>query len=628
MSKPHKNDPSGVPTRPVLGPDDEVVHVPKGQSKLRFLLTLGLMLFVLVIFVVGDQLMSTFGGGPSRGGDYMTWEHPTAGIQRLQYPDFVDAKRDIDDFYRAQGKSSGRDQTDDENITYLLITDRLAREAGISIPDSELRRVLREGQPGLVEPYFNKENYLAALKSAEVAPQRFEETLRWLMRVTRYDMLIAFALGTPDPARVESDWKTQHKEYAFDLAGVGREDMRHEAELEAPDDATLAVWFDGLADQERRSLFGEHYSPERTSAALLSWTPGGALPQGLLDRFPLPEGSDPAVLGRTYYDSYMQARFRRPDASVPEDTGDEAAAAADLQDKLYLPYEEVAATAGDEARVRDALNRLLADLRARLAAGETIDLAALAAELGLVHESDGLPRSRDEWLEWGDAGLADALAFTGPEGLTRTVGVGAKRLWVARVLERVSSEPPPFAGVAAEARKAWIDRRAGEMGLEKLEGVYKSLLASAGKTPEEGAEPPPFVDSTNEDFTAALAAAGLTAQHQEWFDPARQAGDESAVSDAERYLRDNFYPEAPLFALTAGQVAAPAVGMDGERAWLVRSQGSRDPERVDMRPSEYVGLRQGALFGDANKVYMRLHAADELAARFKVQYPGREAEEE
>jgi hypothetical protein len=597
---------------------DEVVHVPKGRSKLRFLLTLGLMLFVLVIFTVGDQLMSTFSSGPSRTGAYMTWEHPTAGTQAISYVDFTAARRAIDDFFRVQGQRPDRRQTEDANIAYLLITDRLARDAGVEVSEAELGRMLREGAPRLSAPFFSEENYKAALGSRNVSAAEFEATLAWLVRVTRYEGLTIYALATPAPEAIEQAWKDQHNEYAFEAVGLSRDDLRDEAQLEEPDDAALQAWYEALDAGEQSRLFREHFTPERISAELLSWTPGSALPSGLLERFPAPEGTDPAVAGRNYYDLFQHVRFRRaePLEESPE---------VGLQERLYLPYEEVAERASDEALVRSALEALLADLRARKAAGEALDLAALAAELGLERFGDGLPRSVEAWGEAIDSEAVIYLRTPGEGNLLRQSVVGSTRLWIGQVLERLPSAPPAFADVREVARTVWLERRSGELAREKLQKVYDALLAKAGSAPAEGAEAPAFVDASDEDFAAALGEASLTAVAVDWFDPAR-ALDEASPDPARAYLRDAYVPGAPLYSLAVGQVAAPQTARDERSVWLVRSRGKREPQQLAIRPSEYQSLRQSALFDNLGKVYERINGEESLAERFQVRFPGRAEE--
>lgn len=622
MSNPKKPVPAEVAH--VAPEGDEVVHVPKGKSKLRFLLTLGLMLFVLVIFTVGDQLMSTFSGRPSGTGTYMTWVHPEAGPQAVSYVDYTAARRRLEEFFRAQGQRVGRQQTEDANITFLLITDRLAQDAGMQVAKTEIARMLREGQRGLCQPFFNKENYLAAMRSQEVTPATFEATLAWLVRVTRFEGLVRSAMATPAPSEVERLWKEQHNQFAFEVVGLRRDDLRADAALEEPDEAALKAWYDALEAGEKGRHFRDQFTPERISAELLSWTPGSALPEGLLARFPAAEEVEPAVSGRNYYDLFQHVRYRRPEpaADVSAAESEEAEKAPeDLRDELYLPYDEVAESAASEARVRNALEALLADLRARKAAGEALDLAALAAELGLVHESDGLPRSVEAWAETIDSELIAHLRMPGAGNLPRQAVVGSTRLWLSQVLERLPSAPPAFEDVREKAREVWLVQRADELARERLQKVYDALLAQAGTAPVEGTPAPAQVDASDEAFAAAVAQAGLALQSIEWFDPARAAGEPSG-DPALEFLQGGYFPGAPLYTLTAGQVAAPQTARDDAAVWLVRSRGKREPPELDLRPSEYESLRQSALFEGLSQVYENASSPEALAERFGVRYPG------
>src|SRR5688572_26531963 len=136
MSKP-THLPPDRPRGTEVDPEEEIVHVPKGQSRLRFVLTLSLTLFVLVIFTVGDQIMSTLGRRPSSE-DYMSWVHPTRGRQSLSGPKFFEVKRALDSFYyAATGQSLSNEAGSDKNVAYQIITERLAQEAGVEVPDVE-----------------------------------------------------------------------------------------------------------------------------------------------------------------------------------------------------------------------------------------------------------------------------------------------------------------------------------------------------------------------------------------------------------------------------------------------------------------------------------------------------------
>ncbi len=605
-------------------PEEEVVHVPKGRSKLRFLLMLGLTLFVLVTFTVGDFIVSAFQGG--RGSqEYMTWVHPTDGRQSLDYPEFVQYKRRLDDFYRVQGVRAGRDQTSDEYVAHLVISDRLARDAGVEITDGELSRVILEGGLGGRGQFVNPDIYKAMLAAAGVSARDFESTLRWLMRVNRFDSLIAFSLGQAEPKSIEELWLEDHRQYAFDLVGVAPADLRAAAEAELPAEAELDAWYTGLAQEDKQRLFSSSYLPERTVVERLSWKADGEPPAGLLGRFPRPPATDLAVLARGHYDRFGSRRYPKPKAPPEEPPAEDTPAPEDPA-ATHQSYEEVAEKATLEAQVHAALMDLLNDLRTRLQAQEPVDLAALAAELGLEHESDGLPRSRDEWILVADVHLADAVGFTGPDGLVRSPVVGSERLSLARVVERKPSEPPPFADVRDAGREAWIDERAKSMATEKLEALRAAFAPAAeagadATAASESEKPAVVVDA--ETFAAKAGEVGLAAVHQDWFDPNdRRGAPAEDESDAEAFLRSAWYPNAELFTLEEGAVAEPRESVDGERVWLVRSAGERDPPELKIRPAEYDGLRRRARLKSATEAFEHLRDPAELARRYGLAFPG------
>jgi len=635
MSKPSKKTAATPPAGAHGHEDEEVVHVPKGTSPLRFIVTVAAMLFVLVVFTVGDQLVTTFRQkGTSES--YMTWEHPTAGVQRLDYPDFIDVKRDLDDFFRvATGRGLGRDMGSDEAIAYHIITERMAREAGIAVSDDELRRAIREGEPGILPQFIDKGGYLANLQRANVAPQQFEATLRRVMRVRRYELLLAFSLGQPEPAEIETAWKEQHQEHAFDLVGLSREDTRAGAEAEVPDEAGLRAWYEGLSAGDQGRLFLEQFSPVRTAATILSWGVGDPAPSALLERFPRPEGTDLEALAESYYRSFKATRFQRPVEAAPgEEAGAEPPATPATED---IPLEEVAEAARLEAQVRGALTDLLRDLNTRLAAGEEIDLDGLAAELGLQLAADGALRSRDEWLEQAGRAVADALQLNQPGSFAGIPAVSAERISIVRLDERREREAPAFDAVAEVARAKWIDERADELIDERLEALRQACLAASGapespESPEAPDEAQPAASDSGvsaELLAEQATAAGLEVVHQDWFDPARAVQDEESLAASERFLRDAWFPGAELYTLEEGQLAEPVRSRDGDRAWLVRAGGRRDPPQVDIRPNEYAMLVQQSLMGDAGEVLQALSSPERLQREFDLRFPARrEVEDE
>lgn len=622
--------------------DDEVVHVPKGKSPLQFYLVLALMLFVLIIFTVGDQLMNSVGrrdAGPAE--DYMVWTHPEEGVQRYSQQDLMMVKRAVSNFFRVQGVQAPRQLTSDESVAGMIITDRLASEAGIEIPSLELGKIILEGDGSIMQGFFNGQNYKSRLQAARVSTTEFESTLRMIVRSNRYQTLLARSLAEPMPEDFERLWNADHQEYAFDLVRLPLGNLRAEAEALAPDTMGMATWYDGLSEPERELNFGDAYLPERYAVALLSWDASSEAPAVLLERFPRPEATDLDQLARIHYDRYLSRRYLKPVEEPADEPAEGEEDGPPALDDLYLPFDDVAESAKLEAQVLAAMTDLLADLRARLEGGEELDLATLAEELGLKYESDGLPRSREEWSQFTDPYLANEVGSTGPNGVFRVPVVGESRLWVGRMLERRPVEPPLYSDVADQAREVWLTEKTSELARARLDELRAKFAEPEGEAGDEaGAEDEATdlatllaaagapVSAERDAFLEAAQSAGLEVLRQEWFDPTRASDlpeDEQPAQEA--FLRSAWYPGMDLFTLEDGQVSAPRADADGEAMWLVRSNGARDPEELGITPSEYQALRQRALFENMGEVGQALTGTDELAARYSLAFPGRRDED-
>ena len=629
MAKPSAPQHDRPAHEPHLGPDDEIVHVPKGTSRLRFLLTLALMVFVLVIFTVGDQLMGTFGQRPSSEA-YMTWEHPTRGHQSLSVPKFMETRRALDSFaYVTTGQGLSDDAGLDSSVAYQIITERLAQEAGVEIPDVELGRKILEGEPGLVPAFLNPESYRAHLAARETSSQAFETVLRRVLRVRRYEMLVASALAQPTAEDLEKAWKDEHQEYSFELAGLAPADVRAEVEGSVPDADGLRAWYDGLSEGDKARLFLEQFLPASTSAALLSWPIGPTAPQALLDRFPRPESPTVDELATIYHARFGTVRFPAPAPETP--TVPEGETPPPPPPVSARPLDEVREQAAVEAQVHAAFEALLRDLRAKAQAGESPDLAALAAELGLVLEDDGVQRTGDEWNEQKGATVGGLIALAQPGQIAPSTAVDASHITLVRVVERKASEAPPFEAVAEIAAAKWIDERATKLVDEKLKALSEKLALAAqpapAADPEAQPEVPPAKVVDAETFAREVEAAGLTVVRQDWFDPARRAADLDSLPEVERFLRSTFYPGAEFFALPEGGIAGPAPSAQDERQWLVRLAGKRDPAELKISAQDYASLPQQALFMGLGDVLQEQRSLERLQRDFNLRFPAAEQQE-
>ena len=619
MSKPTHQSQDRPARATRVEPDDELVHVPKGASRLRFVILLSLTLFVLVIFTVGDQIRGTFSQRPTSE-DYLSWVHPERGRQSMSGPKFMEAKRALANFYFVA--TGGRNREDsDEEVAYQLITERRAQEAGVEVPDVDLKRAILEGEPGLVRAFIDRDTYLGTLKQAEVSPQAYEATLRRVLRVRRYETMLAMSLAAPTPSDLEKAYKESHQEHAFDLAGLAPADVRAEAEASAPDADGLKAWYEALGEGDKARLFLEKFLPVRSSVALLSWRINPQVPQALLDRYPRPESPGVDELASMYHARFGAVRFPAAAQETPTPPEGEQTPPP----PTARPLEEVKEQAAAEAQVHAALEALLRDLKTKAQAGENPDLAALAAELGLEFESDGTPRSNDEWNAQKGSAVGELIALTQPGQFSPSTAVDAERITLVRVVERKASEAPPFDAVADVAAAKWADERAQALVEEKLKALSATLTSVGTRPPPKPDakrnDPPPPAVIDAEAFAREAQAAGVTVVHQDWFDPARRVEDMQGLPEAERFLRFSYYPGAELFTLDEGAFIGPLPSAQDEHQWIARSAGKRDPATIEIKPADYESLSQQALYTRVQRVIDGLRSMERLQRDFQLRFP-------
>ena len=154
MSK-HEEAPKQEPTPEQLAAADEPVHVPKGQSRGKFLLILGLMIFTLVIYVVPAEFTQMFRSGDPSEESYFAWNHPRDGRQEVNARAFMlESQRMSNLLYflgvissdfqpYADALADARDSMlEEEQVGRTMILDRLAQDAGIEITNNELLKVI------------------------------------------------------------------------------------------------------------------------------------------------------------------------------------------------------------------------------------------------------------------------------------------------------------------------------------------------------------------------------------------------------------------------------------------------------------------------------------------------------
>lgn len=590
MSKPQRAADQARP--PETRRDDEAVHVPKGQSRTRFLIILGLMVFTMIIFVVPDELQSVFDRRPS-GDAFVSWQRPGHGAQTISGEQFQVRRMAVINTLRVLQQDTRRnDLTTDEGLARLMIVDELAREAGVDVSDEQLAKGLLEGQFMRVGESFifvrgfqDSAMFNSIVKDYGVSGSEVQETLRMLMRVDRFEMLLEYALAQPDPATFETQWKKAHQEHAFDVVVGDVALTQLEVEATVPDDAALKLWYDALQDKPRR--FADEWKPERVSAEFVVWRfDPFAEPAALLEKFPRPEGTDPEQLAQDYYNLFANVRFRR---------AEEKADAPNDQERLFLPFAEVAAAARREALVHAAFVDWQASLKARQAAGETVDLVAEAALVGVAYRKEETAKTQVEWNALADLGgplLTQKLMLAARGDKAIETFVGDKDLVGGRVLERLPAGAPPFEEVREKAIGEWKQDKAVAITQSRLEQM-RELVRTKGPTADPAAPPVAgeklIADAAT--FEAQATASGASVMHTDWFDP--QAIPETLPPNPTQLDRFKAHLRSSADYLQAedGQVLGATVDSERQFVWLTRAAGKRDPAVVALEPKDLEALR-------------------------------------
>jgi hypothetical protein len=546
---------------------DDLVVVPKGRSKLAFFFTLGIMLFVLFIFTVGDDVTRTLSGEQAQGSQtYMSWTSPTRGTQQLSEMDFVLEKR-------ALAPLRGNDVQDDD-VAYWIVIDALAQESGIAVTDEELSEFI-------LATFQSAAGYQQWVRSRRgLTAKSFEGTVRRELRVRRYLGLIASAARPFDPSEIEDRWKSRHQEYRFEYIAQPVADMLDAARADVADDTELEAYYDGMYDYLKQEY--ELAAEVRAEVVTLSLEGDpaelGTRAQKLLEAYPGPD-ADPAERAREYYDGFAYARFRKENPDISKIDPSQG-----IRPEFFQkPFEDVEELALAEAPLYDAFVAWNAELVERLGAGEAIDLAQEAAALGLDYLISDERMSLDVWkAEHPELSrAADQLAqFTEVGSVTPAPVVGSSSLVIGRVLDKVEKRQPEFSEIRDQIAETWIEEHAVELAMEKLDALRDEF----GERPEE---PLPFrPEVTSERMAEVAQAAGYELKVREWKD--RMDRPEGDLSSEDQF----FLSHTKLYQLREDGVADPSHDNDKAFVYLARVAGIRDPEVSGLDPAEIQGLQQ------------------------------------
>lgn len=596
---------------------EEVVHVPKGQSKLRFFVLLALTILILLIFTVGSEIMQSVETRGRGSDDFMTWNDPAAGPVTVSWLEFQPEMVALEDFYRVQGMGRVRSLTDADATAAMLVYDRLAQDAGIEVSDQELGKAILEGDPGVLpRGFFSAEFYKAACQQQRVEPKAFERTLRRMMRIQRYHRMVMTIAAVATPTDLEKSWKERHQEYAFDYVELATASLDAEVEAQLPDDATLDAWY--LALPNRMTLFADLVRPARFSAEVAGYPIGGEFAaEGLLAKFPRAADRDVEAEAKVYYELVRDRRFRRP-APLEGEGLDELA-------RLYTPYEEVAEVAKREAPIYNALRDWLSDVSKRLESGAAVDLAQEARDFGLFYQTDEALRSNEEWSALGGVYgpfLTAALAGANPiNKLTSSVECEAGGFAFGRVKTSQPPSLPDLAEVKERVLGEWKKEKRNELAKAKLEAIRATFPVPPEEPQSDPNVPPkkrqPSADQAS--FAAAVQAAGLSVQRRDF---AERTPSKFAPQPPQSAASEYFASAFGLYGLEPNEVAAPELSKDGLHAYLVRFDAKRDPPQVKITPGEYESLKMVSEWQAFQRYMQQSSSVETLAKRYGLKVRG------
>ena len=545
--------------------DDDLIIVPKGRSKWQFYSTIGLLLFVLLIFTVGGSVQDVLGGavgGEDTNPVHVSWTDPMTQVRHeVRYDVFQRRFTGLDTLHavgafqpRHVPEGKRRPRVSPEDAGLVLVLDQMATDAGIEVSDSEFLQFL-------LSSFQTSENLRSFARQRRMTVPSFEALLRDHLRVAKLMSFLAMgATAGADSDDVEMLWNEQHPQYAFQYAQVEGAKYLDQARAALPADEDLLDWFHAKPLFQQQVHFTEESFSGMVAYASLD-EPFDAT--ALLERFPAPEGLDPEVQARSYYNRFNNVRFKNevpvedtavPDegepapvdeateeggsedfpAPAPQDDEGEAEAAEvaenteDTQDviqedvavdsgealvvdepeevPLYKPFEEVSEQCLREAPLHAALTAWFGDLRMRMSAAPEdapLDFAteAEAAGLTVVRIDEPLTRAQLEEQEgWGGKFLSNQFTYALEGDLLSSVILEEGAIIAGQLTSKVARQEPPIDQIREAVGEEWAQEHAVNLAVETLEAL-RDGLGERPSTEEDAADD--TADDTAADDTVA-----------------------------------------------------------------------------------------------------------------------------
>jgi hypothetical protein len=599
-----KDTPSTPPTDPKASArahhDDDVIVVPKGSSKARFLMTVLLAFLVLTTFTVSKEVQDFFTGGDKARAAYMSWKRPDGTVEKIKDRDFMIVKQDLSRVNSILSGGRSSQDHDDVSTARHIILDELAKEAGVEVTDQEVLDII------LPRVGNSPDTYRMILDRYHTSALEFEGTLRAILRTERYLSLLSGSFAAPDADEVIEQWKQQHKEYSIETIALETEDFAREATEACPTGDDLKKWFDALSDQEKNTMRPQL---QPTVSAEVAWyvIDPPTKSERLLKKYPRPADEKPEDVARNWYDANKGLLYRKPGVPAGKTPGPDD----------FVPFEEVQEKALALGLVYQCTLDWVNDMKARELRGEAFTLLDDVSAIGFGYRNEMKQHTRAEWntlgLPWTGTGVIDALfAATSESGkVVPDVIVDTGGIFVAHIIAKEGGHNPEFSEIEEKVRDAWVAKKKGELALAKLESMRAKLPTQPD---ERDPANPMVVEPDAAKFQAAAQESGFTITPHDWFDAGARLTVATATGEL-GYLRQ----VALRVGSVPGAVSKPDLTSDKKQARLAHVVASREADPTRMTPIEYQNARQTAGYETARKFSDSTFGSDEfLKERFAL----------
>lgn len=516
----------------------------EGKSKVKYYLTVGVIVFTLLTFVAPAAVQQMFtGGGGGGDDDWVSFSVPGGERITMSNSDLVYARRHFNDVvdlsggYLAPqsvmqrqmqaGGNNRRNELDERDAIAVLAYAAAAEAEGMVLPESDYQATMQQLLGGMTA-----EQYVQVLRSRYITPSDFQSAVRTLLLARRYQSMLSLAAGLPDIGALEEDFREQHKEYAFDYVELEVASFVTQANELEVDDVELEEWLNAKDDIQKRPFLTD----ERFRAEVVSWKVGDAIPEALLAAYPLNAELAEGELAQRYYDEIGSTRFQLDEPVQVEGSM-----------RFSQPFEEVQAECEAEAPVYFAMKDWHENLLQRqtelaqreleeslenaegeapgegaegeegtegeaVAEGESgdeestdeevatvpepplepIELASEGASLGLASHPGEELYTVEEWKTVegvGSDGLATRMRSVPTGTIASFLVTSREGFSVVKRLEREAPYMPEYADIREEVELAWREEQQRDLAMAELDGYVSRLRELTGGDDEaEGEE--------------------------------------------------------------------------------------------------------------------------------------------